>query len=102
MRDIVRERLGELRRLCEKHHARRLELFGSAAHGDVALESNDLDFLVEFEDLSPASHAASYFGLLADLEDLFRLPIDLIEIQAIHNPYFLQEVERTRMLLYAA
>ena len=102
MHEIVRVQLDVLRGLCEKHRAKRLELFGSAAQGTFTVESSDLDFLVEFQQLSPVEHAASYFGLLADLEDLFERSIDLIEPRAIRNPYVLQEIERTRELLYAA
>lgn len=99
---VVQKKLGELRALCEKHRVTRLELFGSAVRGDFTAESSDLDFLVEFAELSPPAHAASYFGLLAELEDLFERSIDLIEPRAIRNPYFRKEVELTRMLLYAA
>ena len=34
--------------------------------------------------------------LLADLEDLLRLPIDLVMTRAIRNPYFLKAIEGTR------
>jgi len=33
---------------------------------------------------------------------LFGRPVDLVMIRAIRNPYFLQEIEPTRVLLYAA
>ena len=38
----------ELAAFCQRHHIRRLALFGSALHGDFGPES-DLDLLVEFE-----------------------------------------------------
>lgn len=101
MHDIVRDKLDELRKMCLKYRARRLELFGSATRDDFTATS-DLDFLVEFEELPPAAHAASYFGLLAGLEDLFGLPVDLIEMRAVRNPYVRDEIERTREPLYAA
>jgi uncharacterized protein len=90
-----------LEALCRKHRVLRLSLFGSGATGNLGEES-DLDFMVEFEELSPSEHADAYFGLLADLETLFRRRIDLLEKSAIENPYLLRGIERSRRLLYEA
>jgi len=84
------------------HHVRRLELFGSAATGDFDAKGSDLDFLVEFEDLKPGQYADAYFGLLDDLEALFQRSVDLVMTSAIKNPYFLENIEASRTLLYAA
>jgi predicted nucleotidyltransferase len=50
----------------------------------------------------PADHANSYFGLLEDLEILLSLPVDLVELGPISNPYFRQEIEKTKRPLYEA
>ena len=92
----------ELNRLCQRFQVSRLELFGSAAGERFDTESSDLDFLVEFLPLSPPEHANSDFGLLEALQDLFQRPVDLVELNAIRNPYFQASVDRTRVLLYAA
>ena len=92
----------KLAQLCASHHVRRLELFGSAAKGDFDASASDLDFLVEFEALQPGQHADAYFGLLEGLESLFQRPIDLVMVSAIKNPYFLENIEFSRTLLYAA
>ena len=84
--EIVQEKLDELTALCVNHRARRLELFGSATDPDPAAfdpDHSDLDFLVEFEDMTPREHALSYIGLLSDLEALFNRPVDLVEPEAI-------------------
>jgi predicted nucleotidyltransferase len=44
----------------------------------------------------------NYFGLKDELERLFGLPVDLIAVQAIRNPYFREAVESTKRTLYAA
>ena len=67
---------------------RRLELFGSATNGRFDATSSDLDFLVEFQPLGPVDRADAYFGLLAALQDLFQRDVDLVETEAINNPYF--------------
>ncbi len=92
-----------LEALCRTHRVRRLELFGSAAQGKFDPLQSDLDFLVVFEPLSPAAHADSYFGLLAALQDLFQREVDLVEAEAITNPYFKRAlVSSVRQVLYAA
>ena len=92
----------ELDDLCHRYHVRRLELFGSAATGRDIPGKSDLDFLVAFEPLPPGAYADTYFGLLEALEALFGRPVDLVGASAIENPYFLQSIERTKALLYAA
>jgi uncharacterized protein len=99
---VVRAEAPRLQSLCRKHHVRRLDLFGSATREDFDTTRSDLDFLVEFEPLSMKAHADAYFGLLFDLEDLFARKIDLVEREPLRNPYFIQEIEETRVPLYAA
>jgi predicted nucleotidyltransferase len=84
------------------YRVRRLELFGSAATGQERPDESDIDFLVEFDPLSPGNYADAYFGLLEALEALSGRDVDLVIASAIRNPYFLQSVERTKTLLYAA
>jgi predicted nucleotidyltransferase len=43
-----------------------------------------------------------YFDLKEALEDLLKREIDLVCANAIRNPFFKQEVERSRQPLYAA
>jgi predicted nucleotidyltransferase len=88
--------------LCERFGVRRLEIFGSAAGERFDPSRSDLDFLVDFEPASPSETADRYFGLLESLESLLGRPIDLVMVAAIKNPYFLQGIEESRTLLYAA
>jgi uncharacterized protein len=98
---IVQQHLDELRRLCERFRVRRLELFGSATSPGFDPASSDPDFLVEFEDLGHGYFDA-YFGLLESLEDLFRRPVDLVMSRAVKNRFFLEAIQASRTLLYAA
>ena len=88
--------------LCQRYFVKRLELFGSAANDRFIEGESDLDFLVVFEPATPAEHAERYFGLLASLQDLFERPVDLVELGAVHNPYFLEGIQATRKEVYAA
>ena len=99
--EITRHK-AELEDLCRRFGVRRLELFGSAAVGKYRPGESDLDFLVEFEELSPGTYADKYFGLLEAIERLFGAPVDLVVASAIKNPYFRKSVDDTKALLYAA
>jgi len=100
---LLQQHEDAVRELCQRFQVQRLELFGSAATGaHFRDDDSDLDFLVEFQPLEAGRDADAYFGLLAALEDLFRRPVDLVMARAITNPYFLESVNQTRTVLYAA
>jgi predicted nucleotidyltransferase len=100
--DLIEDKREELARLCAAYHVHRLELFGSATGEKFEPDTSDLDFLVEFEDLSPGEHADAFFGLIEALQSAFGRPVDLLERRAIRNPYLLRAIEQTRMVVYAA
>ena len=99
---LIEENRKSLERLCERHHVAVLELFGSAATGRFHRSTSDLDFLVEFGPLAPGQYADAYFALLESLEALFGRPVDLVMASAITNTYFLQSINETRTVVYAA
>ena len=100
MLPMIDSRNDALIEMCRRHRVQRLSVFGSAAGDRFDPETSDLDFLVEFQLLPPKEHADSYFGLLEELEETFRIPVDLIEAGPIRNPYFKQTVDETRITLY--
>lgn len=85
---------------CRKWRIRELSLFGSALRDDFRPES-DLDFLVSFE---PEAHW-DLFDLIAMREELsesFGRPVDLVEKEALRNPWRKYEILRTHEVIYAA
>jgi predicted nucleotidyltransferase len=102
MIELIEQHRVELVELCRRYGVRRLDLFGSAARDDFKPATSDLDFLVEFNDLTTKNAADRYLGLMVDLQDLFALKVDLVSANSIQNPYFKQVVDRTRVQLYAA
>jgi hypothetical protein len=80
---------------------KRLYLFGSAATGRFDPRSSDLDFLVTMEDRRPTGAYADRVLDLADaLEQLFGWHVHLVTEESIRNPYFRNELESTRQLIY--
>ena len=103
MISLIEDKQRPLTDLCRRYGVQRLELFGSAAAGDFDPSRSDLDFLVEF---LPDQHLGPwlrhYFALRSELSQLFERPVDLVMANAVKNPHFRRELERTRTLLYAA
>ena len=91
----------EIAALCRRYGVRRLELFGSATTNAFDPHRSDLDFLVEF-DANPSDLFYRYFGLKESLEALFKRDVDLVMVGAMQNPYFIESVNKTRQLVYAA
>lgn len=103
MMGLIEKNYEAIGKLCVRYHVQRLELVGSAVDGrEFDDEKSDIDFLVEFGPLKPGEYADTYFGLLEALEALFKRHVDLIMTGAIKNPYFLESINKTRKVLYAA
>lgn len=102
MHSVVEINRPDVRRICEHHGVRRLELFGSAAKGEFNEQLSDLDFLVEFKEIDSSAYADAYFGVLEELSALFKRPVDLVVLSSVKNPYFLESINQSRELLYAA
>ena len=102
MHALVEARRDEAAEICRRFGALRLELFGSATGDRFDPAVSDLDFLVEFEPSAPGSPADRYFGLLDALQELYGRPVDLVDLTAIRNPYFLEAIAASRTVLHAA
>ncbi len=88
--------------LCRQFGVKRLDVFGSAATEAFDPTRSDIDFLVDFEEVSSQSLFSRYFGLKERLEVLFGRPVDLVMADAMRNPFFIESVNRTRQPVYAA
>jgi uncharacterized protein len=101
--EIVREKLPEVRALCEKYGVKRLTLFGSAVKGTFDPERSDLDFVVElFPHADPIVEGRAYIDLQDALEVLFARRIDLVNMDGIKNPYVAASIRRDQLHLYEA
>ena len=97
----VEQHRQEIAAICRKYGVIRLDLFGSAASGQLFSSESDIDFFFEF-DANPVGLADRYFGLTEDLELLLQRNVDMVSIQDARNPYFLQVANQHRTTLYAA
>lgn len=87
---------------CRRHHVARLDVFGSVLRSDYRPGESDIDLLVEFQPLDPASLYKAYFALLNDLRIGLASRVDLVMADAVRNPYVKQTIEASRQQIYAA
>jgi predicted nucleotidyltransferase len=96
---IIEKNISKVHRLCTKHKVRKLFAFGSVLTNKFNNES-DIDFIVDFENVELPEYADNYFDLKFSLEKLFNRKIDLLEEQAIRNPYLRQSIDSSKQLIY--
>ena len=96
---FLKLKIDDIVRLCRLHKVSKLFAFGSVLKESFNDES-DIDLIVDFYQVPIEDYADNYFDLKYELESLFNRPVDLLEEQAIRNPYFKREVEKERQLIY--
>jgi predicted nucleotidyltransferase len=99
MNVVVEDKLPELVDICRRHGIVRLELFGSAARDDFQPATSDLDLVATFDDASSEGGIKPYLNVLCELENLFGCQVDLLEANAITNPFLLEAIEQDRIVL---
>ena len=101
MNTLISNKVNQIKELCVKYDVKSMHLFGSSSGNSFTKES-DVDILIEFKDISFEKYTDNYFGLHYDLEALLKRKIDLVTVNSLSNPYFIQSIEETKQLLYAA
>ena len=95
--DISESQLAEL---CRKWKVTELSLFGSILRDDFGPDS-DVDVLVVFQPDAPWS-LRDLLDMWKELQDLFGRTIELVEKEALRNPFRRYEILKNHKVLYAA
>ena len=85
--------------LCKEYNVNSLYAFGSVLT-DRFNEKSDIDMIVSFKKIPLENYADNYFDLKFTLQDILKRPVDLLEEQAIKNPFFLQNINKNKQLIY--
>jgi hypothetical protein B2_01308 len=99
MNSILKNQLDTIRSLCERYRVKTLYAFGSVLTPNFDTHS-DIDLLVDFLDQDALQYASNYFQFKFELEKLFNRKIDLLEERALKNPYFIENINQKKQLLY--
>ena len=92
--------LAALETLCRRWKVRELALFGSVLREDFSPKS-DVDVLVTFDPDAPWS-AWDLIEMREELQNLLGRNIDLVEKEALRNPFRRREILRSHQVVYAA
>ncbi len=94
---IPRKKVAEF---CRHWGVVEFSLFGSILREDFRPDS-DVDVLVTFSQEAQIS-LFDLVQMKIDLEKIFRRPVDVIEKDALENPFRKREILRTAKVVYAA
>lgn len=102
MNPIISRNMNQIKELCRRYSVKSLYLFGSAATEDQFTDDSDIDFLVAFPPMDQGDYADNFFAIAEDFEKLFHRSVDLITEKSLSNPYFIESLNKTRVLLYGS
>jgi predicted nucleotidyltransferase len=96
---IIDSHINEIQKLCLENKVKSLYVFGSALNETFNSQS-DIDLVVDFNNIEIADYADNYYNLKFGLQSIFHRQIDLLEQKAIKNPYFLQQINLQKKMVY--
>ena len=97
---LINDNIQKLFALCRRYKVRKLYAFGSILTPRFN-EDSDVDILVDFNsEIDFNNYADNYFDFHNALRTLFGREVDLVDESAVKNPYFREELEETKHLIY--
>lgn len=96
---LIENNIQKIIALCKKHKVNKLFVFGSILT-DRFNKNSDVDLIVSFNKVEVEDYFDNYFDFKYSLEELFDKEVDLLEEQAIKNPYLKKNVDATKTLIY--
>lgn len=98
---LIELHITKILELCKHYKVKTLYVFGSILTPRFRKDS-DIDLLVRFkkDEINLLDYADNFFDFQTSLESLLGRKIDLVCEDSIKNPYFRQEVDTKKRLLY--
>lgn len=89
-----------LKPIFQSHKVEKAYLFGSVTTEKFSAHS-DIDLLVTFQgNIDPLEKGELWWSLYDTLKAHFNREVDLVTESSMKNPYFIEEVNNTRQLIY--
>ena len=86
---------------CKKYDVASLAVFGSVLN-ERFQNTSDIDFLVIFKKQKIEGSFDRYFNMKEELERILNHQVDLVCENQITNPFFKEDIERSKQILYVA
>jgi predicted nucleotidyltransferase len=90
----------KIREFCRRWRIQEFAIFGSTLRNDFRPES-DVDVLVTFQDEAPWG-LFEFVEMIEELQAIFGRNVDLIEKEALRNPFRRREILSHCQVVYAA
>ena len=101
MQTLLTSNIAKINALCVAHNVKTLCAFGSVCTTRFN-DDSDIDLLVDFNPMDYADYADAYFDLAEEFENLFDRPVDLVTLKSLSNPYFIQSINQSKIMLYGS
>lgn len=97
---LITDNLQKIIALCKKYKVKTLYVFGSILTSRFN-DKSDVDFSATFNhDPDPLIAGENFINFYMALEDLMGRRIDLVDEDYLKNPYFIEELNETKQLIY--
>lgn len=97
---LITDNLQKIIVLCKKYKVKTLYVFGSILTTRFN-ENSDVDFSATFHsEEDPIIAGENRIQFYIALQDLMGRKIDLVDEDCIRNPYFKEELDKTKQLIY--
>ncbi len=98
--NLITNNIQKIFDLCKIYRVKNLYAFGSILT-DRFNDESDIDMLVNFNhEIDHNNYADNFIDFYNALKGLFLREVDLVDESSIKNPYFKQELEETKYLIY--
>ena len=96
---LLQDKLPEVIQTLKKHRVAKAYAFGSVCTNRFN-DTSDVDLLVDFNSEETKGYAENFWELEEKLKSILKRKVDLLAVHTLQNPYFIEEVEETKILLY--
>lgn len=97
--NIIEQHLEQIQKICNKHKVDLMYVFGSSITQHFT-ESSDVDFLVKFGNVDLYDYFENLLNLKENLENILQRKVDILEMQAVKNPYLKKSIDNNKLLIY--
>ena len=102
MQKIIEDNRENLINVCKTLQIERMYAFGSVVSSNFNEES-DIDLLISFsKSLSIEEYTNNYFTLHYELRKLFNRKVDILTERSLSNPFFIESINESKVLVYEA
>lgn len=99
---VLQAQLPSIEQLFKAHRIKSAYAFGSIV-SDKFTDDSDIDLLIDFEDEVKVLERGEIWWKLHDaLRNVFNREVDLVIEDTLKNPYFIEDVNEKKQLIYAA